>query len=105
VDDGGGVATDWNRSGSIHGSFTGTGYTLSNMVIVRATTDYIGLFGSVTTGSLTGIKMTGGSVSGQGAVGFLAGKTVVTVISCSTTGTVAGTGASIGGLWVHIQGL
>lgn len=73
------------------GSFTGTGYTLSNMVIVRATTDYQGLFGSATTGSLTGIGLVGGSVAGQSYTGFLAGYSTSTVASCYATGAVTGT--------------
>lgn len=80
------------------GSFTGTGYTLSNMVIVRATTDSVGLFGKCTTGSLTGVSMTGGSVSGQASVGYLVGNSAVAITSCYATGTVDSTGRYVGGL-------
>jgi hypothetical protein len=73
------------------GSFTGTGYTLSNMVIVRATTDYQGLFGKFTTGTLTGIGLVGGSVTGKSYTGFLAGYSSSTVASCYATGAVTGT--------------
>lgn len=80
------------------GSFIGTGYTISNMVIVRATTDYQGLFGKCTTGTLTGVGLVRGSVSGQIYTGFLAGMSSSAITSCYSTGTVISSSSDCGGL-------
>ncbi len=60
------------------GSLTGTGYTISNLAISRATEDYVGLFGycnfnNKAVPSLVGVSIAAANVAGKDNVGALAG--------------------------------
>ena len=121
---------NWEPIGTQAAPFTGTldgnDYTISNLTIDRATTDYIGLFGycqfnnSVKIPNLKNIKITGADVTGQDYVGIVAGYIgttlgstgdalagdpgVGTIISgCTTAGTVSGR-TNVGGIFGMAQG-
>ncbi|MDD2775950.1 MAG: GLUG motif-containing protein [Gallionella sp.] len=88
-----------NGATQFTGTFNGLGHTISNLVINRPTTDYVGLFGSVGTGSvISNVGLVGNSVSGSFRVGGLAGWNFGSITGSYATGSVSGLGSFIGGL-------
>jgi len=83
------------------GTFDGLGHTISNLTIYRPTTNSVGLFGSVDSGTVKNVGLVGGSVTGDSRVGGLVGYNDGGSISNSyATGEVTGTGDGddVGGL-------
>ncbi len=62
---------------SFKGLFDGLGHTIDNLTINRPTTDYVGLFGSVSDGAgeaaVRNLGVTNANITGQNNVGILAG--------------------------------
>lgn len=102
---------------SFSGTFEGLGHTISNLTITSATNNAaVGLFGTVTGGSVRDIGLIGGSVSGTdtqptypnpaGSVGALVGLlttssngTLASVLNAyASTNVSGGTSANVGGL-------
>ncbi|HUO12045.1 MAG TPA: filamentous hemagglutinin N-terminal domain-containing protein, partial [Caulobacteraceae bacterium] len=80
------------------GAFTGLGHTISNLTIDAPTANDIGLFAEAT-GSISGLGLVGGSVSGESYVGDLVGYAdAATIANVFASGAVTGSGSSIGGL-------
>lgn len=81
------------------GSYDGGGYTIDHIKISLPSTDYVGMFGFVNSGgSIKNIKLTNVNISGKLHVGGLVGWVYYgSVLNCSSTGTVGGTG-DLGGL-------
>ncbi len=80
------------------GTFDGLGHTISNLTLNRPTTNYVGLFGSVASATISNLGVVGGSVTGQIWVGGLMGFGGNSTIRNSyTTGAVTGSGF-VGGL-------
>ena len=72
------------------GTFNGQNYTITNLTINRPSTNYVGLFGYIGSGStVSNVGLVGGSVSGQDFVGELAGYNYGTVNKTSSTGSVS----------------
>ncbi|MBP2230767.1 filamentous hemagglutinin family protein, partial [Azospirillum agricola] len=86
-------------SGTFTGIFAGLGNSVSNLTITAPTTDYVGLFGTLGTGSLLrDFGVVNPAVTGKTRVGAVAGATVGTVTNASATGgSVTGT-ERVGGL-------
>jgi hypothetical protein len=90
-----------------YGNFIGNHHTISNLYINRPTENYVGLFGA-TNGDkdISNVGFIGGSITGQDAVGFLAGQAnydgKLVSNAYSTGGTVSGRD-NVGGLigWVY----
>lgn len=90
------------------GQFHGLGHRITGLTINRPTTDYVGLFGSTANnGDIRDVTLSGGSVTGRGGVGAVAGYvasgTVRNVtVSTAVNGTAAvgafpnGTGGAVG---------
>ena len=103
-DEGAGFSPIGDASKNFFGSYQGGGHKITGLVINRANTDYVGLFGYVGTGgSVTALGLINGSVTGTGTyayVGSLAGENDGTISASYTTGSVSATGASsiVGGL-------
>ena len=89
-----------NASTNFTGRFDGLGHTISNLMINRPGTDFVGLFGYAGNGSVIGnVGLVGGSVTGQSYVGALAGYVFSGTVSNSyATGTVSGTNNGINNL-------
>jgi hypothetical protein len=80
------------------GSLAGNGYAVNGMYIDRPNTDYVGLFGYVGgNGTVSGVGMLGGSVTGRDYTGGLVGDNNVPITNSYATGTVTGR-ADAGGL-------
>ena len=86
-------------------TFEGNGHTISNLYINRPSTDNVGLFGALGTGSnLRNLGIEGGSVTGNKWVGGISGSnrgTVSnrgTISACYATGDASGTSNNVGGL-------
>ena len=101
------TGSGWEPVGTLiskfSGSLDGQGYSISNLYISRASTDYVGLFGYTDTGlNLDDIVLKSVDVTGQSNVGGLVGYASSTgnIDNCSVTGTIAGgsTGLKVGGL-------
>ena len=80
------------------GTFDGNGYTLSGLTIHTMSGDYIGLFGALSSsGTITGINLSGVDVRGDVSVGSLVGRSYGTIHNSHSSGRVIG-GNRVGGL-------
>lgn len=87
------------------GSLDGQGHAISGLTIDRAADDYVGLFGYAAAGSsLSDLILSGGSITGNGHVGALAGYAGSTIGDVQTSTDVSGTAHSIGGLVGTLDG-
>ncbi|WFN35648.1 PEGA domain-containing protein [Methanogenium sp. S4BF] len=90
------------------GSFDGQGYTISNFVMNKSSSDYVGLFGYLDSdGEIKNLGVEAGDsgVFGKDYVGILAGRIGSgSVTNCSSTGSVSASGSSgyAGGLVGYI---
>ncbi|MET3602066.1 MBG domain-containing protein [Martelella mangrovi] len=81
------------------GTFDGDGHVITGLTINRSDTDYVGLFGYAGSGSiLRNVGLVGGSVSGSGYVGGLAGYNYGKISNAYATGSVSGGSYYVGGL-------
>ncbi|HEX2958828.1 MAG TPA: hypothetical protein VHO70_18480 [Chitinispirillaceae bacterium] len=82
------------------GTFDGNGYTLKNLYINRATSDFIGLFGSVARpGTVQNLHLDSATVSGAKATGSLIGICVgATITNCGSTNCSVTGRTCVGGL-------
>jgi filamentous hemagglutinin family protein len=88
----------YDSSNKFTGTFDGLGHTISDLVINRPTTYYVGLFGITDTGSvIQNVGLVGGSMSGHYYVGGLVGLNYGDITNAYATGDVSGT-INIGGL-------
>ena len=80
------------------GGFNGAGYTIDGLVILRASTDGVALFGIVSSeATIEAVSLTNADVTGLQYVGALVGDNDGTVQNSSASGSVQGTDV-IGGL-------
>ncbi|MCA3141389.1 MAG: hypothetical protein ING80_04160, partial [Rhodocyclaceae bacterium] len=85
--------------GGFTGKFDGLGHTITGLTINRPSTNFVGLFGSTSTGSsIANVGLEGGSVTGGYSTGGLVGSHRGTVTNSYSTRSVTGTGWYIGGL-------
>jgi hypothetical protein len=81
-----------NATTPFTGAFDGLGHTISNISINLPSAYYVGLFGYTGSGSvISNVGLVGGSVTGQGFVGELAGRNDSSVSNSYATGSVTGT--------------
>ncbi len=81
------------------GTYNGNGFAISGLYINRPTSSYVGLFGYVSYGEISDLKVSDSEISGNGYVGGLVGYNYyTTVTNCSYTGTITGAGSRVGGL-------
>jgi len=99
-----GIGDNWTPiadgyNGSFGGNFNGNGNTISDVIINLPSTNYVGFFGALWSGgSISNLRLTNISVTGNQFVGGLVGYDIGGSISnCATQGTVSGTYA-VGGL-------
>jgi hypothetical protein len=96
---GAGFAPVGNGVTNFTGLFDGQNHIVSGLVINRPSSDYVGLFGYLDSGSMvSNVGLLGGSVTGRTSVGALAGASFGAVMQSYATGAVAGTDVSVGGL-------
>ena len=87
-----------NSTSQFTGTLDGENHIISSLTINRPSSEYVGLLSYVGTGAaVRNIALLGGSVSGNLAVGDLAGYNSGTVTQSYATGTVSGTN-EVGGL-------
>ena len=107
-DSGNGWAPIGTSGGNYTGDFKGNGYTIDNLFISRSTTDRVGLFGEIGSGSrIETLGVINANVTGKRITGILAGhiqSTNASVVACYTTGSVTGTSDSTGGLVGYVRG-
>ncbi|HUH56639.1 MAG TPA: YDG domain-containing protein, partial [Rhodanobacter sp.] len=85
-----GFAPLGNSGAQFTGTFDGLGHTINGLTIDRPSTDYIGLFGAVGTGSaIRNLGLLGGSVTGYNYVGALIGDNKGTISHAYATGAVS----------------
>ncbi len=91
-----------NSTTAFTGVFDGGGHVIRNLYIDRPDTDYVGLFGHITSGgSVDSLGIEDGAVTGNDYVGGLVGynsSTYVTVRGCYATSPVTGNNGMVGGL-------
>ena len=82
------------------GTFAGTNYTISNLYINNTNLEYAGLFGVVTSASITDVTIENVNLTAKASVGALAGSAYPgTVSGCKVTGDISITGYyKVGGL-------
>ena len=86
-------------SNAFTATFNGDGYTISNLMINRSDTDFVGLFGYAGSNStLTAIGLINVDINGQSRVGSLAGHNVGVITNSYVSGKVEGADERIGGL-------
>ena len=98
---GAGFAPIGNSTTPFTGTFDGRGHSINNLTIYRPTTDNVGLFGYISTGStVQNLGLTGGNVTGQNHVGGMIGVNISGSVNNSyvTASNVYGSGAHVGGL-------
>ncbi|RTL89867.1 filamentous hemagglutinin N-terminal domain-containing protein [Ancylobacter aquaticus] len=96
---GAGFAPIGNDNAAFTGTLDGLGHVVTGLVIDRPTTDYVGLFGFADYGSaIRNLGLVGGSVTGKGIVGALAGIAAGQVSNVSSNLSVVGSGSFVGGL-------
>lgn len=95
-----------NSTNEFTGTFDGDNYTISDLYIDRATTDYVGLFGAVDTGAtVSNLNLVDVDITGRQRTGGLSGSNIGTITSCTVTGgTVTGGGTYTGGFIGHSGG-
>jgi hypothetical protein len=92
-----------NDVNTFTGHFDGKGHTITGLYINRPTTDYVGLFGYVgyvgSGGQIRNLGVENVNITGRYCVGGLVGYNYYgTLTACYATGSVSGTGSSVGGL-------
>lgn len=81
------------------GTFDGRGFEISNLIINRTATDYVGLFGFIeSSASIDSVSLVDCLVLGHNVVGGLVGASYGTVSNTYVTGTILGSGNNVGGL-------
>jgi len=72
------------------GSYNGNNHTISNLTINRSSTDYIGLFGYVSSATISNLALVNVAITGHESVGSLVGSlnSNGTVNNCSSSGSV-----------------
>jgi hypothetical protein len=97
--DGKGFDPVGNDSTGFGGIFDGDGHTISNLTIDRGSTDYVGLFGSIDSGSsVVAVGLANATITANGQVGALAGRNDGTVGRSFASGDLDASGAQSGGL-------
>jgi filamentous hemagglutinin family protein len=87
-----------DNSDNFTGTLDGLNHTITDLIINRSDTDYVGLFGYTLGATISNIGLVGGSVTGNNYVGGLAGTNDNSTITNSyNTGAVTG-GSDVGGL-------
>lgn len=97
---------------SFKGSFNGEKFNITGLFINRSNSDYVGLFGSITSegfgglaGSVRNVKLISSNITGRDYVGGLIGKNSGMVSFCHTMGNVIGFGGNVGGLIGESMGM
>ena len=84
------------------GAFDGQGHSIAGHAINRPEEDQVGLFGEIKSegAAIKNLRLENCSIFGKTDVGALAGLNFLypVISGCSVTGTVTGTGTSVGGL-------
>jgi len=74
-------------------------HSIDGLFINRPSTDYVGLFGYITSSEIDSISLSNGDITGYESIGGLVGYNYNSYINnCCSTGSVNGTGYEIGGL-------
>lgn len=81
------------------GSFDGQDYSISNLFVNQSSSVYSSLFGKIRTAEITHLDLIDVYVVGRGDVGSVAGGSGgSTIVDCSASGMVIGSGFNVGGL-------
>ncbi|WP_456628403.1 MBG domain-containing protein [Bradyrhizobium sp. URHC0002] len=103
-----GITSTWNSgagfqpigaNNSFTGNLDGQGHTIAGLFINRPSSDFVGLFSYLDSGSMVrNVGLLGGSVTGRGLVGALAGVNAGAVMQSYATGAVTAADGHVGGL-------
>ena len=92
------LSRNWQPIPLFSGTYDGNGYTIYNLKINNGENDNVGLFAVLLEGSLSRIRLEGGTLTGRDNVGALAGSNEGGIIfQCSATVSVTGNN-DVGGL-------
>ncbi|MEH2607817.1 beta strand repeat-containing protein [Bradyrhizobium sp. AZCC 1693] len=81
------------------GTFDGQGQTISNLVINRPASQFVGLFGSTEfSATVRNLGLLNVSITGQAAVGGVVGQNMGTITGVYTSGSVTATDSGAGGI-------
>ncbi len=85
------------RSSSFNGNFNGEGYTISQLAINLGGTNYVGLFASTSSTTISNLNLTVDNIAGSfyvgGLVGYLGGGSIsFCTVTVNSSKTVSGTG-------------
>jgi hypothetical protein len=74
------------------GTYDGQGHTIQNLYINRSATDFVGLFGFISSGTVSNLGLVDAQITGNNYVGGIAGDNVFNGIieKCFITGSVSG---------------
>ncbi|MCF8219593.1 MAG: hypothetical protein K9I29_06620 [Bacteroidales bacterium] len=92
-----------NSSTYFDGTYDGQNYSIDNLYINRSANDNIGLFGYVSDGTISNLKVSNADITGNEFTGVLCGQVVVSsssIDNCETSGSLSATaqcGGMIGG--------
>lgn len=94
----------WNPLGNgevkFTGTFDGAGRTISNLTANRPGADYLGFFGKAMNAEISNLTLANCSITGRNYLGILLGIAMenVSISNCNSSGSISGTGQSVGGL-------
>ena len=89
------IGTD---SKPFNGTFIGYAFMVDHLMINRPSTNNVGLFGYISTGTLTGIRIRNANVTGCGSTGALAGFSTGNIKNADVQATVSSTCNYVGGV-------
>lgn len=94
-----------NSENPFEGFFDGKGHEIKN-IYVNALSDYQGLFGTIgKNGAVKNIGLWGGTVSGTGCIGSIAGQNHGTIENCYNTAQITGSADAVGGIVGESDGI
>ena len=102
-----GLNGDWipiGANGEFYGTFDGKGKTISNLRITGGDSN-LGLFATISSrATVKNVTLADVNITGYAAIGGIVGTSSGTVENCSVSGSISGTGNSIGGVAGYIGG-
>ena len=88
----------WIPISDFSGTYNGDGKTITGLYINRPSSSYQGLFGQISSTTISNLNIVSGTVTGSEYTGGLVGSASGTIENCSSSATIIGTGENTGGL-------
>ena len=88
----------WIPISDFSGTYNGDGKTITGLYINRPSSSYQGLFGQISSTTISNLNIVSGTVTGSEYTGGLVGSASGTIENCSSSATIIGSGENTGGL-------